>query len=78
MANGGLGVALFSRFDTTRHFFLVRPIAVSPIGVSFFSGRAIPVLMSELRWVIFPAIAFALAALGVRKMLTWVKSASFL
>ncbi|MDN5941960.1 MAG: metal-dependent hydrolase, partial [Nitrospira sp.] len=39
MTNGGLGVAFFSPFDTTRYFFPVRPVLVSPIGVSEFFGE---------------------------------------
>jgi inner membrane protein len=34
--NGGLGVALLAPFDNTRYFFPVRPIVVSPIGLSRF------------------------------------------
>lgn len=50
--NGGLGVAFFSPFDPARHFFPLRPILVSPIGVAaFFSGRGLPVLASEMAWV---------------------------
>ena len=35
--DGGRGVAILSPWDTTRYFFPWRPIAVSPIGVRFFS-----------------------------------------
>jgi membrane-bound metal-dependent hydrolase YbcI (DUF457 family) len=34
LTNGGLGCALYWPFDHTRHFFSVRPIPVSPIGLS--------------------------------------------
>jgi len=43
LTDGGLGVAFFSPFDTSRYFFSARPVAVSPIGISaFFSvgGRS--------------------------------------
>ena len=42
MTDGGLGIAFFSPFDTTRYFFSVRPIAVSPIGIhEFFSEQGL-------------------------------------
>jgi len=61
MTDGGLGVAFFSPFDTTRYFFSVRPIAVSPIGISgFFTEGAFRVLASEAQWIWLPgAAAFA-------------------
>ena len=34
LTDGGLGVAFFSPFDTTRYFFGFRPVAVSPYPVS--------------------------------------------
>src|ERR1043165_1224538 len=52
--NGGLGVAFFSPFQNERYFFPWRPIAVSPIGVAFFSDTGLRVLWSEARWVWFP------------------------
>lgn len=58
--DGGRGVAMLSPWDTTRYFFPWRPIAVSPIGVRFFSHRGLTVLASEIRWVWSPA-ATALA-----------------
>jgi len=58
--DGGRGVAILSPWDTTRYFFPWRPIAVSPIGVRFFSHRGLTVLASEIRWVWSPA-ATALA-----------------
>jgi len=65
--DGGLGVAFFSPFDTTRYFFAFRPIAVSPIGVRFFSERGISVLWSELVWVWIPLLIFATAAFIIRR-----------
>jgi inner membrane protein len=63
--NGGLGVALFSPFDNTRHFFPWTPIEVSPIGVkAFFSKWGFAVIKSELRWVWLPSfIVVVLSAL---------------
>src|SRR5512139_4264298 len=46
LTDGGLGVAFFSPFDTSRYFFAARPVAVSPIGISaFISEDALRVLM---------------------------------
>ena len=65
--DGGLGVAFFSPFDTSRYFFSVTPISVSPVGLSFFSVRGLSVLLSELLWLWLPAFAFVVAALLLRK-----------
>ena len=62
--NGGLGVAFFAPFVGRRYFFPVRPIEVSPIGVTgFFENGGAAVLLSELAWVGLPAVAAA--AIGV-------------
>lgn len=62
LTNGGMGVALFAPFDTARYFFPWRPILVSPLGISrFVDGRGIPVLLSELRWVVLPSVVLGLA-----------------
>ena len=67
MTNGGLGVAFFSPFDTSRYFFPWRPIAASPIGMArFFSSRGLAVLRSELVWIWLPATLVALSTLLVR------------
>jgi len=60
MTNGGLGVAFFSPFNTTRYFFPVQPVLVSPIGVSeFFSAYGVRVLASEAIWIWLPSgVAF--------------------
>jgi inner membrane protein len=56
MTDGGLGVAFFAPFSGARYFFPFRPIVVSPIGVgSFFSGRGVAVIESELLWVWLPS-----------------------
>ena len=65
--NGGLGVAFFSPFDPTRHFGAFTPIAVSPIGARFFSARGLAVLRSEFLWVWLPSLAFAAAAVAIRR-----------
>ena len=57
--NGGLGVALLWPWHDTRVFAPWRPIAVSPIGASFFGARGLAVLWSELRWVWLPTLAIA-------------------
>jgi inner membrane protein len=63
MTNGGIGVALFAPFDTTRYFLPWRPIAVSPIGVRrFFSARGVTVLASEALWLWVPSAIVAACA----------------
>jgi inner membrane protein len=58
LTNGGLGIALFSPFTNARYFFPVRPIQVSPIGLSYFlAGPAVSVLKSELLYVWVPCAA---------------------
>ncbi|HVF50537.1 MAG TPA: metal-dependent hydrolase [Pyrinomonadaceae bacterium] len=68
LTNGGLGVAFFSPFDTTRYFFPWRPIKVSPIGLGFFSRYGLVVLMSEIVWIWLPSIALVLVAWAARKI----------
>ena len=49
MTNGGLGVAFFSPFDTTRYFFPLRPVLVSPIGIrEFFSEFCLKMSAKEV------------------------------
>jgi inner membrane protein len=68
LTNGGLGVALLSPFDNRRFFFPVRPIEVSPIGVSgFFAQGGAVVLASELVWVWLPSLALAGIGLSWRQ-----------
>jgi inner membrane protein len=67
MTNGGLGVAFFSPFDSTRYFFPWRPILISPISVTrFFSERGIAVLQSELLRIWILAGALAAVAFAIR------------
>lgn len=57
MTDGGLGVAFFSPFNTSRYFFAVRPVAVSPIGIGeFFTADAFRVLASEVTWIWLPTL----------------------
>jgi inner membrane protein len=55
LTDGGLGVAFFAPFSSVRYFFPWRMIAVSPIGVQFFSARGVAVLASEVLWLWIPA-----------------------
>lgn len=76
MTDGGLGVAFFSPFDTTRYFFSVRPVLVSPIGVSeFFSAYGVRILTSEALWIWLPS-GVAFLVFRVAQRLWSVKSAS--
>ncbi len=65
--DGGLGVAFFSPFNTARYFFPLTPIAVSPLGVGFFSSRGFGVLLSEVIWVWLPSLLFFACALLLRR-----------
>jgi inner membrane protein len=63
MTNGGVGVALYWPFSLDRIFLPFRPIQVSPIGVgSFFTEKGVKIILSELVWVLIPALA--LGSLG--------------
>lgn len=68
MTNGGLGVAFFSPFDTSRYFFSWRPVLVSPIGIGeFFSEYGLRVLISEAIWIWLPSLAlYLLLRMGFR------------
>ena len=58
MTNGGLGVAFFFPFDTTRYFFSVRPVLVSPLEITeFFSVYGLRVVVSEVVWIWLPCCA---------------------
>jgi inner membrane protein len=57
MTTGGLGVAFFSPFENSRYFFPFRPIKVSPMSVaSFFEGKGLVVIKSELIWIGIPTL----------------------
>jgi inner membrane protein len=69
LTTGGLGVAFFSPFDTTRYFFPWRPIQVSPIGIErFFSDRGIKVVLSELIWIGIPSIVYIIITAYFKKI----------
>jgi inner membrane protein len=69
LTDGGLGVAFFLPFDNSRYFFPVRPLKVSPIGLSnFLGGPALAVLRSEFVYVWLPvAAAVALVKLTLHR-----------
>jgi inner membrane protein len=52
--NGGLGVAYFSPFDSSRYFLPWRPIQVSTIGLPSSRSFLLRVLVSEVCWVWLP------------------------
>lgn len=67
LTNGGLGVALWWPFDTTRYFLPWRPVEVSPIGIRNFIGqRGIVVLASELlvMWLPLLGTGFLIRKVG--------------
>lgn len=69
MTNGGLGVAFFSPFDTTRYFFSWRPIKVSPIGIErFFGERGKLVIFSELVWIGIPSATYIIFTWIIRSL----------
>ncbi|MBZ5532454.1 MAG: metal-dependent hydrolase [Acidobacteriia bacterium] len=70
MTNGGLGIAFFSPFDTTRYFFPWRPIAVSPIGAdAFFSVRGLHVLWTEICWLWGPTLLIGVGLRGFGRLM---------
>lgn len=70
LTNGGLGVAFFSPFDTSRYFLPWQPVQVSPINIRrFFDGAALAVMKSELIWIWLPSAAFALGVALTKKAL---------
>ncbi|WP_299685224.1 metal-dependent hydrolase [uncultured Dokdonia sp.] len=68
MTTGGLGVAFFSPWDDTRHFFSWRPIQVSPIGIqNFFSKWGLRVILSELIYIFIPAAVYMVISYLINK-----------
>ncbi|MCP4679574.1 MAG: metal-dependent hydrolase [Deltaproteobacteria bacterium] len=57
MTNGGLGIALFAPFSEERFFLPMRPIPVSPIGIS---------------WRLYSIFAWEAAVLGPVVAVTWI------
>ena len=68
LTDGGSGVALFAPFSNERYFFPWRPVEVSPIGMGFFSGRGLDVILSEIIWIWLPAITVLITAMIIRKL----------
>ena len=68
LTNGGLGVALFAPLSGERYFLPWRPIEVSPIGVRFFSGRGLEVVISEIVWIWLPSLFLLFGAWIYRKV----------
>lgn len=67
MTSGGLGVGFFIPFDSTRYFFLFRPIKVSPLGLAgFLSITGWRVMINEVIWVWFPALILLLLSRFIR------------
>lgn len=72
MTDGGLGVAFFSPFETSRYFFTYRPVAVSPIGIGdFFTGEAFRILSSEATWIWLPTIVIVSILQGFHQIRLW-------
>ena len=68
LTDGGLGIAFIAPFDSTRYFFPLRPIAVSPIGLSAFLSQAgMGVLLSELVWIGIPVGVWLLCVRALNK-----------
>ena len=68
VTDGGLGVALFAPFDTTRYFFPFRPVVVSPLHWDvFFSPIGLRVLLSEALWIWLPCLLFVAASMAIRQ-----------
>lgn len=69
LTDGGLGVAFFAPLDTTRYFFPLRPVAVSPIGIDeFFGEHALRILVSEAMWIWLPTVAASLILRGLQRV----------
>jgi len=65
LTDGGLGIAFFAPFDSSRYFFPWTPIKVSPIGISeFFTAYGMKVIVSELVWVGLP-VAVGLMGIAI-------------
>ena len=68
LTDGGLGIAFFAPFDSTRYFFPWRPITVSPIGLSqFISSSGMRVLLSEMVWIGIPVACWLLGLRGMKR-----------
>jgi inner membrane protein len=68
MTNGGLGVAFFAPFDSSRYFLPWTPIQVSPIGITnFIADGGLSVFPSEFLWIWLPSALLAAIVLLARR-----------
>lgn len=68
LTDGGLGIALLWPYSTERFFAPIRPIEVSPIGISsFLTERGLRVLKSEGLWIWLPAVLSAISLAAFRR-----------
>ncbi len=70
LTTGGLGVAFLWPWSDRRFFApdALRVIAVSPLGLRFFSVRGLSVLGSEVLWIWPIALALSLMLVGARRL----------
>ena len=69
--DAGLGIGFLIPFDDTRYFAPWRPLATSPLSIwGFLNGPAIPILVSELKWIGLPVSG----VLGAWHLVRWVRS----
>ena len=67
--NGGLGVAFFSPFDTTRYFMPWTPIQVSAFGLhGFIKYGGLQTLISEALWIWLPGCVLMVPVVLVRTL----------
>jgi inner membrane protein len=63
VCRSGSAVAFFAPLDSTRYYFPVTPIRVSPMRASMlFTARGAAVMESEMLWVWMPASLVAPAS----------------
>ena len=67
LTDGGLGAALWWPFSEARVFAPVKPVRVSPIGANFFSAQGLETLASEVKWIVLPCLALAMAGWTTRR-----------
>lgn len=69
MTRGGLGVGLFIPFDSTRFFFMYRPLRVSPFSfVRFFGTDGLQIIINEFIWVWIPILVILTLFEMIRKL----------
>lgn len=74
--NGGLGIAFFAPFDTTRSFMPWTPIEVSPIGLGgFIRCGGLQTLVSEMLWIWLPVVG-GCAIIAVAQRLVRARSST--